>query len=154
VNVFKSFLPESLNQFAGSSIPEVVVTEQTKVKSALSVKNEMINMRDTREIFTIVDFNEGFIRKSWGNCVFTNLSFAEDPDSGDAVLPVMTLEQITLTTLVSVKVKVHNKGRQTGTLSKRPTKPGDKAKTEPTNLSGQTASDVNPYAYTNPNNKS
>lgn len=145
-NVFKSFLPESIAQFTSTSIPEVVVTEQPKVKSASAVRLDLVRMRDMKESFTLVDFEDNLIRRSWPVCVFTNLSFSETPEGGDAraLFPVMEIEQVVFTTVENVRIKVKpvNKGRQQGTASNRETKEGDKAKTEATSLSSQNSSQL------------
>lgn len=146
VNTFKTFLPESISQFTNTSIPEVVVTEQPKVKSASSVRLDLVQMREQKETFTLVDFEDNLIRRSWSSCVFTNISFAETPDGGDAraLFPVMEIEQVIFTTVENVRIKLKptNKGRQQGKASNRTTKPGDAAKTEAGNLSNQTASSL------------
>jgi hypothetical protein len=142
-NTFKSFLPESISQFTSTSIPEVVVTEQPKVKSASAVRMDLVRIRDMKEEFTLVDFEDNLIRRSWSNCVFTNLSFSETPEGGDsqALFPVMEIEQVVYTSVENVKIKLKpiNKGRQQGEASKRETETGDDAKTEPTGYSGETS---------------
>lgn len=146
VNVFKSFLPESIAQFGTTSIPQVVVTEQPKVKSASAVRLDLVRIREEKEIFMLVDFEDNLIRRSWPNCVLTSLSFSETPDGGDAraLFPVMEIEQVNFTTVENVKVKVKavNKGRQPGKPSKRDTKPGDSAGTTATTLSNQDSGEL------------
>lgn len=146
VNVFKSFLPESISQFTSTSIPEVVVTEQPKVKSASAVRLDLVRMRDMKEVFTLVDFEDNLIRRSWPSCVLTNLSFSETPDGGDAraLFPVMDIEQVVFTTVENIRIKLKptNKGRQQGTASNRDTKKGDDAKNEAGDLSKQTAASL------------
>lgn len=146
VNVFKSFLPESIAQFTQTSIPQVIVTEQPKVKSASAVRLDLVHMRESKETFTLVDFEDNLIRRSWPSCVFTNLSFSETPDGGDAraLFPIMEIEQVVFTTVENVRIKLKpiNKGRQPGKASNRPEEVGDRAKTESTNLSAQTSSQL------------
>lgn len=145
-NVFKSFLPESISQFTSTSIPEVVVTEQPKVKSAAAVRLDLVRMREMKESFTLVDFEDNLIRRSWPSCVFTNLSFSETPEGGDsrALFPVMEIEQVVFTTVENIKIKLKpiNKGRQQGVASNRETKEGDDAKTQATSLSNSNASQL------------
>lgn len=145
-NVFKSFLPESIAQFTSTSIPEVVVQAQPKVKSASAVRLDLVHMREFKETFTLVDFEDNLIRRSWPSCVLTNLSFSETPDGGDAraLFPVMEIEQVTFTTVENIKIKLKpvNKGRQPGKPSNRETKPGDNAKTGPTTLSNQDSGEL------------
>lgn len=146
VNVFKSFLPESISQFTTTSIPQVVVTEQPKVKSASAVRLDLVRMRDMKEIFTLIDFEDNLIRRSWSTCVFTNLSFSETPEGGDAqaLFPVMEIEQVTFTTVENIRIKLKpvNKGRQQGKASNRPEEEGDDAKAESTDLSKKTSSQL------------
>lgn len=146
VNVFKNFLPESISQFTQTSIPQVVVTEQPKVKSASAVRMDLVHMREQKETFTLVDFEDNLVRRSWPFCVFTNISFSETPDGGDAqaLFPVMEIEQVIFTTVENVRVKLKgvNKGRQPGTASKRAEDVGDKAKDEQTGLSSKTSSQL------------
>lgn len=145
-NVFKSFLPESIAQFTSTSIPEVVVTAQPKVKSASAVRLDLVYMREYKEVFTLVDFEDNLIRRSWPSCVLTNLAFSETPDGGDAraLFPVMEIEQVTFSTVENIRIKLrpNNKGRQQGAASKRETKTDDKAKTNATNLSGENATEL------------
>lgn len=142
VNVFKSFLPESISQFTATSIPEVVVTEQPKVRSAQAIKMQMIAMQEQKEEFALVDFNDNLIRKSYPNCIFTALSFNEDPETGDALFPVMEIEQITFAQVKNIKVKIKtaNKGRQQTNASKRDAVASDKPQTNPTDYASQSAS--------------
>lgn len=123
-NTFKKFLPESISQYTTTEVPEVVVTEQPKVKSASAVRMDLIQMRDDKELFTIVDFETNLVRRSWSNCVFTSLSFSENADGGDAqaLFPVMEIEQVTFTDIEGVRIKVRskNKGRQQGDKTSRP----------------------------------
>lgn len=131
VNTFKKFLPESITQFSTTSIPEVVVTPQPKVKSASSVRLNLIDMREKKEIFTLVDFEDNLVRRSWPNCVLTSLAFSETPEGGDsrALFPVMEMEQVIFSTVENIKIKVRpvNKGRQPGKPSKRESGNDDKS---------------------------
>lgn len=139
-NTFKSFLPESISQFTSTSIPEVVVTEQPKVRSAQAIKMQMIAMHEQKEQFALVDFNDSYVRKSWPNCVFTSLTFNEDADTGDGLFPVMEIEQITLAQVKSIQVTIKNKGRTQTSASKRAAVASDKPATSPTDYANQSAS--------------
>lgn len=141
-NVFKSFLPESISQFTSTSIPQVVVTEQAKVKSAQAIKIQLIAMQEQKEEFALVDFIDNLVRKSYPSCIFTALSFNEDAESGDALYPVMEIEQITKAQVKNIKVKVRtaNKGRQQTNVSKRAAVASDKPATNATDYASQTAS--------------
>jgi hypothetical protein len=146
VNTFKSFLPESISQFTNTSIPEVVVTEQPKVKSASAVRMDLVRMREMKESFTLVDFEDNLIRRSWPVCILTNLSFAEDAEGGDsrALFPVMEIEQVVFTTVENIRVKLKpiNKGRQQGKASDRDEEKGDNAKTSATSYNEKTSSQL------------
>lgn len=146
VNVFKKFLPDSVGQFMSTSIPEVIVTEQPKVKTASAVRLDLVRMREEKEEFTLVDFEDNLIRRSWPSCVFTNISFDENADGGDSrsLFPVMEIEQVVFTLVENVKIKLKptNKGRQQGAATKRDKKAGDDAKTEKQALASQTGSEL------------
>lgn len=146
VNTFKSFLPESISQFTNTSIPEVVVTEQPKVKTASAVRMDLVRMREMKESFTLVDFEDNLIRRSWPVCILTNLSFSETPDGGDsrALFPIMEIEQVVFTTVENVRIKLKpvNKGRQQGKASNRATESGDNAKTGATDYEKKTSSQL------------
>lgn len=99
------FLPESVGQFFGTDRPQVTVTEVPKAKPAEAVKADLITMFNTGEEFTLLDFSGEVIQTAYTNCIMTNLHFEEDPDSGDAVYPVMTIERVSYATSTSVKIK-------------------------------------------------
>lgn len=113
-------LPEVVAQFTKDSIPTAVVTPQNKTKTAKAVQRELINMWENREEFQVLDLLEDFVIDSFGPCVFTNLSFKEDENTGLGLFPTMTIEQVVFTDLqeVAVTVKTSNKGRKTGTVKK------------------------------------
>lgn len=146
-NTFAKFLPDSVAQYTATSIPEVVVTEQPKVKSASAVRLDLVHMWEMKETFALIDFETNLVRRQWSNCVFTSLSFSETPDGGDsqALFPVMEIEQVTFTEVENIRIKIRqtsNKGRQQGDKSNRDTKEGDQAKVESTMLSKQSSSQL------------
>jgi hypothetical protein len=114
------YLPEVVAQFTKDTIPTAVVTPQNKTKTAKAVQRELRQMWQDREEFQVLDLLEDFVVDSFGPCVFTNLSFKEDENSGLALFPTMTIEQVVFTDLqeISVTVKTSNKGRKTGTVKK------------------------------------
>lgn len=116
-------LPEVIAQFTKDTIPEVYVTPQDKAKTAKAVQRELIYMWKNREEFQVLDLLEEFVMDSFGPCVFTNLTFREDESTGEALFPSMTIEQVVFTDLkeISVRVKTSNKGRKTGSVTKKPT---------------------------------
>lgn len=139
---WKKFLPETVSQFTKDSIPKVTVTQQTKVKTAIAVRDEMIYMWETSERFTLMEYRDNIVTRHWPDTVFTNLSFAQDADTGTGLFPIMELEQVTYKDIESVPItirRVPNKGRQNGTVTKTEKKEGDDAQNEPTKASKKTA---------------
>lgn len=132
---WRSFLPEVVSQFTANTIPTVTVTPQSKVKTAHAVRFDLIDMFEKKESFTLVEYNNNLVSRSWSNVSFTSLSFAEDADSGEGLYPDMQMEQAVYTDVENVVIKIKttpNKGRKTGTTTKTPEKPGDDAANEPT----------------------
>ncbi|UAV89674.1 hypothetical protein [Pseudomonas phage COT4] len=128
-------LPEVIAQFTKDTIPDAYVTPQNKIKTALAVKLDMISMWRNREEFQILDIIDNTVVEQFSPCIFTNLTFREDETTGEGVFPNMTIEQVTFTDLqeVAVKIKTANKGRKSGTTTKKPTEtPPDNAPTEET----------------------
>lgn len=139
---WRSFLPEVVSQFTANTIPTVTVTPQTKVKTAHAVRFDLIDIYQKKEPFTLVEYNTNLIARSWPNCVLTSLTFAEDADTGLGLFPNMQMEQVTYTDVENVLIKVKttpNKGRKTGTTTKKPTTEGENAASEPTKASEKTA---------------
>lgn len=101
-------LPESIGQFFGAAnTPTVSINERTqsKVKLAAAIQEDLIQMFKKREEFVLLSFIDERIGEALSNCVVTSLSFSEDPDSGDAVYPRMTIERVTYATSTSVRIK-------------------------------------------------
>lgn len=139
---WKRFLPESIGQYTKDSIPRVTVTQQTKVKTAIAVRDEMIQMWTTKERFSLLEYRDNIITRYWENIIFTNLSFAQDADSGMGLFPQMQLEQAVYKDIDKVEIKVRripNKGRKNGEVTKQQKKPGDDAQNEPTDNKGKSA---------------
>jgi hypothetical protein len=133
-------LPEIVARFRQDVIPSVEVVPQSKDKLAEAVKNDLIAMRNGKELFTILEFEGSVLVGSpIENCVFTSLSFKADANTGYGLFPEMTIEQVTFTNVESVKVQIktaqQNKGRQTAVTKQRPTVEGDDAANGPTNQS-------------------
>ena len=112
-------LPEVIAKFTKDTIPEVIVTPQSKAKSAHKVKLDLIEMWNNSEEFQILDVVENSIREQFSPCVLTNLSFREDASTGMGVFPNMTIEQLKFTDVkeVQVIVKTANKGRKSGDVT-------------------------------------
>lgn len=115
-------LPEVIAQFTKDTIPDAFVTPQEKAKTAAAVKLNLVAMWKTREEFQVLDIVDNTVVEQFSPCVFTNITFKEDPATGEGVFPVMTIEQVVFTDLqeISVKIKTSNKGRKTGTATTKP----------------------------------
>lgn len=105
-NVFKRFLPESVSQFFPEQPASVSVNVETRPKTAEVLELDLIQIRDNREYVDVVEFagDGNRIKKVWTNCVMTGLSFEENPDSGDALWPTMTFEQVTFSVSMAVRI--------------------------------------------------
>ena len=142
------FLPESVSQFLTPNAPEVDVPGSDRPKFAAKIKDELTQMAGgvlglvdakgrplAQEVFSLVDFQDGKIWRVISNLIITSLEFAENPDSGDAIYPVMQIERAKFATTKTTKVpKVSKKGRKTGDTTKRGSVAGD-SKASPTNHS-------------------
>ncbi|MGJ7513629.1 phage baseplate protein [Pseudomonas baetica] len=145
---WRSFLPEVVSQFTANAIPTVTVTPQTKVKTAHAVRLDLIYLLESRESFTLVEYNTNLVSRTWDSVVMTNLFFTEDADTGEGLFPNMQMEQVVYTDQLAISIAVrNNKGRQNGVTTKKGTKPGDNAGKEKTSNATKSAADVNPYAY-------
>lgn len=75
------------------------------VKSiADTIRKRLIDIQRNSEMVTLFSYvvgGEATTTDIWPNCIITDLSFDKSPDSGDAIYPNMSLEQIKV-----VKVKV------------------------------------------------
>lgn len=126
-STFTKYLPDLVGQFLGTTAPEVRIADGTplKVMPAAAVQGHLEQMMTGREEFTLLSFDAGTIQEAFENCVMTSLGFTEDPDSGFAVYPNITIERVKYATSTSVKIKkrvapavakkaatVTNKGKQ------------------------------------------
>jgi hypothetical protein len=91
---YSRYLPESVTQFLEDSAPSVAVTPITRSKTSISIEEDFIQIWKTKELITLVEFSGSKVKSVYNNCVLTNLSFNETPDSGDALWPSMTFEQV------------------------------------------------------------
>jgi len=101
---FGPILPEFASQFLSEQRPSVVVTGISKVKPALTVANELMEMFNHREVFDILDFREGVLVGIYNNCIMTGLSFNEDNATGDAIFPEISIERVKYAVSASVRV--------------------------------------------------
>lgn len=138
-------LPEVVAQFTTDTIPTVTVTPQAKAKTAKAVQRELVYMWKTKEEFQVLDLLEEFVVDSFGPCVFTNLTFKEDENTGDGLFPNMTIEQVVFTDLqeIKVKLKTSNKGRKTGTVTTKPAE-GPPPENAPTEFRNEDVSSMHP----------
>jgi hypothetical protein len=120
-DTINKLLPEVIAQFTKDTIPVATVTPQNRAKTARAVKRELVSMRNNREEFQVLELLDDFVIETYGPCIFTNLSFREDDTTGEGVFPDMTIEEVVFTDLkeVAVKIKTANKGRKSGTTTKK-----------------------------------
>lgn len=125
------YLPDSVGQFMDNGAPTVEITYAEKVRLAADIQSQFILMFETAEEFSVIEFDGSRVSAVLDNCIMTSLDFSEDPDSGDAVYPVMTIERVKYATSVSVKTQKRvspdiknktaertNKGTQSGKTTK------------------------------------
>ena len=135
-NVFKKYLPESVSQFFPEQPASVTVDPVTRPKTAEALENDLIEIRTNKELVDIVEFDGKRIKKIWANCVMTNLGFDENADSGDALWPNMTFEQITFakSTIVEIPTKVKDSVKNKASSTKgKGTQSADKGETNTAN---------------------
>lgn len=139
-DTWKKFLPETVSQFTNDSIPKVTVTQQSKIKTAQAVRNDLVLMWEGKEKFSLLEYEGDLVTRFWNDVVFTNLTFAQDADTGLGLFPKMQLEQVVYTDVEKVEIQIRktpNKGRKSGTTTTEPTKEGDDAANGATNKSKQ-----------------
>lgn len=132
-------LPEVIAQWTKDTIPEVYVTPQEKAKTALAVKDDMVDMITNRELFTFIEFDGPTVVKTYTNCVLTGADFKEDATTGEGIFPNLEFEQVSFAVVQNVQVTIKSKGRQVGKTATTKTQP-DPA-TAPSNYSKQSATD-------------
>ncbi len=103
-NVFKKYLPGSVSQFVKEQPVTATVSEITRPKTAEAIEKDLVEIRTVKELVDIVEFVGDRIKTVWKNCVMTSLNFKENADSGDALWPSMTFEQVTFAISVDVKI--------------------------------------------------
>ncbi|MBD1107956.1 hypothetical protein HXV84_22905 [Pseudomonas amygdali pv. morsprunorum] len=76
---------------------------------------------------------------TYGPCVFTNVAFEENAETGEGIFPELTFEQVAFARLKSIQVRIKDKGRQNG---KSKTKSGkDDVANKPSTYSGKSKLD-------------
>lgn len=107
---YSQYIPESVSQFLEDDAPSVSVTPITRSKSAIAIEDDLIQIWKNKEAVTLVEFTGSRINKLYTDCIITSLVFNENADSGDALWPEMTFEQVSYVLSTSVKIpqKVSN----------------------------------------------
>jgi hypothetical protein len=116
-NPITNLLPDSIRQYIGDDSPPLVSMEfpfsgrGKNVEDILkSIANGFIEVQEggkqvvRKQLVSIVEFNPDFSVKgsgSFDNCVCTSLSLNQDPESGDAIYPQMSFEQVRFVTLMT-----------------------------------------------------
>lgn len=91
---YTQYLPESISQFIEDQPPYVSVSPITRQVNAELVEKYLIEIWRNKEEITLIEFDGNRVSKAHVNCVMTSLTFNETPESGDALWPVMTFEQV------------------------------------------------------------
>ncbi|MDL2185609.1 hypothetical protein P5706_15600 [Pseudomonas sp. ChxA] len=101
---YAKFLPEEAQKFLTQNSPTVFVPDSPKVMQSAFIENMLTTMWGETEEFELVEFQDDTIKRVFVQCVFTNVSFAEDPDSGAALYANLSIEQVKFATSVNVKI--------------------------------------------------
>lgn len=83
-------------------------TGESVKSTADMIRERLIAIQRNAEVVSLIGYlvgGEDPVVKLWPNCIITDLSFDQSPDSGDAIYPNMSLEQVKL---VQVKVTQAN----------------------------------------------
>lgn len=90
-------LPASVTQFLGNNTPTVTLTERELAKPAEAVGRALEAIRDNAELFELIEYKHDGTYRIFENCQITSLTFTTEPDSGDALYPQITAEQVRYT---------------------------------------------------------
>jgi hypothetical protein len=119
---YKDFLPESISQFLEDSAPSVTVTPVTRSMTATTIEEYLIDIWKSKEEIVLYEFEGSRIKKLHTNCIVTSLNFNETPESGNALWPVMTFEQVSYAiskdTSIPKNVSASVKNKASGTNGK------------------------------------
>lgn len=93
------------------SIPDVEMADSNSVSLEI-IKDVLVSLRDNSAnadsnygLFTVIEFKDGVIsRDPYINCVLTNLTFNETPETGDCLDVTLIVEQVTFVTLVKTQL--------------------------------------------------
>jgi hypothetical protein len=141
-NPLVKLLPDSVMQFVGSDSPPEVLMGDTTIGSDVITSEDTLkgmvngfrevdargNIRQVREMVTIIEYDLDFsVRNFFDNCVCTSLSFSQDPESGDAIYPQMSFEQVRFVELMKttfptnrISSDVKNKGSEKAQKGNQP----------------------------------
>ena len=167
-NPLTKLLPDSIKQFIGNdSPPDVLMGTLAFEKSSVSVYKTLKNIANgfteltsdgrivtRKQVVSIIELNTDFtVKNLFDNCVCTSLSFAQDPESGDAIYPQMSFEQVRFVELMKttfptnrISSDVKNKGSEKAQKGNQPAKEYDippgiaaPAKTETSSLKSESS---------------
>lgn len=130
-NSYTKYLPETLAQFVEDQVPTVTVSESSRPVFSDTIENALTEIWNNSEEVSIIEFDGDKVRGGIKhNCIMISLSLQESPDSGAALWPEMTFEQVTYVTSESTTIPKtvnksitntaatkKNKGSQTGEKS-------------------------------------
>lgn len=111
-------MPGVIAQFTNDTIPTAIVTPQERAKTAKTVKLQLISMWQNSEQFQVVELLGGMTVGSFGPCVFTNVGFEENSQTGEGIFPDLTFEKVTYAVTKNISVAL-NKGRVSGKSKKK-----------------------------------
>lgn len=138
---YAKYLPEEAQRFLPQNSPTVYVPDSPRAMRSAYIENMLTAMWGDKEEFELVEFEEDTIKRVFVQCVLTNVAFAEDPDSGQALYANLSMEQVKYANSVNVKVpqrvkddmksktaEQKNKGKQATKGNEVPTTDADKGK--------------------------
>ena len=119
---YGEYLPESVNQFLEDSSPFVQMVGFPRPVSTNAIEEYLNNIWKSKEAVSLCEFDGNKIKKVHKNCIITSLGFNETPESGDALWPVMTFEQVSYAiskdTSIPKNVSAAVKNKASGTNGK------------------------------------
>ena len=138
---YAKYLPEEAQKFLPQTSPTVIVPASPKPMYAAYIDGLLTTMWKDKEEFELVDFVDNNIHRVFTQCVFTNVNFSEDPDSGMALYANLSIEKVTYVRSTNVKIPqkvqdkvkskaapIQNKGTQQGETKAKTTQEGDDGK--------------------------
>lgn len=138
---YAKYLPEEAQKYLPQTSPTVFVPDSPKPMYSAYIEGLLTTMWEGKEEFELVEFVDDNIRRVFIQCIFTGVSFAEDPDSGAALYADLSIEQVRYATSVNVKIpqrvskdmkpktaEQRNKGKQAVKGNVVETTEGDKGK--------------------------